>query len=169
MNCKQARDLILTYDADDVMPSRFKKDFENHLFYCSSCQEYKVLVKRQSIDPFKDLSREQVPSEIWQNINAEILKSQKPVFQPSFIGFLEKLKRISFPQPRLVFASGISFVLIMLLAARIFVMDQRYELAQKDSQEQIEYSAYLLDDAEMSAEISEGYGAALEVFLLAAL
>ena len=169
MECNKVQDLILTDYIDNEMPQESKEDLERHLLSCPSCQKFKMLVKKFSLDPFEDCPSPEVPKEIWQNIQQKIPMQQKLSFTDFFNGFLEKVRLVFFPKPRWALALSASFLLIMMLWVSIFSFNKRYELAQIEAQEQVEYSQYLMEFTETAQETSEGYGTDMEIFLLAGL
>ncbi|MEW6615906.1 MAG: hypothetical protein AB1401_10635 [Thermodesulfobacteriota bacterium] len=168
MNCKKAKDLILTDYLDGYIKSHAKGDIEDHIKHCNDCREFLMAASKTVIEPFDEAIREKTPESVWQNLRAAIPKEHKQNYYNPINVFLEGLRSLTFiPKPRLVFVSLLSILLIVVLSITFFPVKQNQELAKIASDKQVEYLTYLMSYPDIVANNgSSGYGTDIEEYFL---
>ena len=168
MNCKKAKDFILTDYLDGCMKGQSKDIIEDHIKQCNDCREFLVTARKTVIEPFGGIVREKTPESVWQNLRATIPEKYKQNYYNPINVFLERLRSLTFiPKPGLVFVSALSILLIVVLSIRFFPVKQNQELAKIASDEQFEDLTYLMSYPDISADDgSSGYGTDIEEYFL---
>ena len=123
MNCKNARDIILTDYIDGDLKVRALGGVEEHLKACPACRGFAEDAKKSSA-LFKNPIRKDPPPEIWSNIRTEI---SRKAYRPGFIQeALEKMRYILPNFRPAVVAISAAVVLLVAAAAVRFVSIGNY-------------------------------------------
>ena len=114
MNCKMAKEMILTDHIDGNLKAAALGELEEHLKICPACHALAGEVKRTAV-LFKDPIRKCPPPEIWRNIRAEI---NRKMSGPRFIQDVVERMRYILPnlKPAAV-ALGAAVILLVVAAA----------------------------------------------------
>lgn len=91
MNCKKVRDLIFTDYLDETISLKFKKDVDNHLFVCRECRSLLEKVKLSQDLVLKSLPQQDVPLEVWDNLQNKIIQKQIERKKRVFLGLSERV------------------------------------------------------------------------------
>lgn len=103
MNCKKAKELILTGYADKELNEGLNLQVEAHLAGCGQCREFKDSLYKLAIEPLKNLKEIKPPGSVWENIKEGI--ETEPAGRPAF----------SIPRP--VFAVALSVTVFVIGAS----------------------------------------------------
>lgn len=112
MNCKSARDVILTDYIDGNLNARALGELKEHLKACPSCRGFIEEVEK-SAALFKNPVRKDPSPEVWRSIRAEIIRKEHKT------GFIQEVsERIRYILPNLRPAIvALSAAVILLVAA----------------------------------------------------
>ncbi|MFH2012338.1 MAG: hypothetical protein ABIJ37_06540 [Pseudomonadota bacterium] len=167
MNCKKAKNLILTDYLDGYIKGKAKNAIEDHIEQCNDCREFFAIARKAVIEPFDGIVREKTPEFVWQNLRATIQKGRKRKYYNPAKVLLERLQFLTLvPKPRLVFVSVLSIFLIVVMSIRFSTVKQNQEPTKMTSDKQNDY-LYLMDYSNISANNgSIGYGTDIEEYFL---
>jgi len=161
MECKKARELILTDYLDGQMDDTQRVRLKVHFANCSGCEEFALAAKKVVIDSMVSLERTPVPESLWPSIKEAIAAAEQPK-----VGLVvrcrEKVKVIfAIPTPVFTFAAAVLFISIIGIAAQVKINNRA------TSQEQAEYSMNSLS-AGFAAPANGGadFGTSIEEYFL---
>lgn len=112
MNCKKARELILTDYIDGELKPELRKEIEGHLHLCKGCRKLLCDLQESAVKPFKQLEELVPPEAVWDNIREAIREKEENVFSLSD-WFRQVLGRISYI-PRPAFAVTMATAVIVM-------------------------------------------------------
>jgi predicted anti-sigma-YlaC factor YlaD len=141
MRCRKIRDLIITDYMDNEISPANKDLVDRHLKDCGRCREYKAVLTRSAIEPFRKIEAIKPSDSVWRGIKAAIQPERRPSLMPGF-----------FYVPERAFALATVAVMIFFLGILAKTYMDRQETAGLDSPDQTEYFI--------------GYGTAIEEYFL---
>ncbi len=156
-NCNNIKDIILTDYVDNEIDTSVKVQVEKHLQGCLSCQAFAREVKAQLVVPLQQATRQEVPSQMWNNIQNQIIQQQQ-----SSEGLLVKLQSW-LSLPRLV-PTLVSLAMVVIVTSTLFFDDQKVKQAR--DQEIGSYLTYVMDSQESSAGENNNLGTSIESYFL---
>lgn len=116
MNCKEIQDLILTDYIDQELDLQEKKQVDQHLESCASCQALLSSVTKQACEPFDSTEKVCAPQSVWNEIKQAIDVQDQ---QPSFVDNLIVGAKDFFVVRRPVFALSTVFVVLLLVVSLV--------------------------------------------------
>ena len=165
MNCKKARDLILTDYHDDQMDDKDRISADKHLAACPGCKKFSMVTQKTMAELFSSAEKANPPEYVWRRIKESIALEQRK--KPNFAAdFLEKLKYTFYiPNPALALATALMLILVFGAVTKLIVNNQETLIANK--QGQIEYFNYVgAATTDVSASDETGFGTAIEEYFL---
>jgi anti-sigma factor RsiW len=166
MKCKYFRDLIITDYIDQRLTPVRNQEVKEHLRDCSDCRRYLEAVQITGIEPFGDIKREEVPSQVWEGVKSVIYEKKKIKGLRGFKAFWEGLKGLMRPNPVLAFGSALLIVFILIMLSRDFVYDRRFSYQGVSQDIEVEYTEYIMGYNLENSRDDQGYGTYIEeVFL----
>lgn len=156
MRCRKIQDLIVTDYSDNEISPENKNLVEEHLANCSRCREYKTILTKFAIEPFRKIRTSKPSDSVWRRIKEAIEPENRFSLAPKF-----------FYIPRPVFALATAMVLVLFLGIFAKAYINKQEIARLHSQEQVEYLTSLFRGNDYVSN-SEGmsYGTAIEEYFL---
>jgi predicted anti-sigma-YlaC factor YlaD len=117
MNCKKARELIMTDYSDGELSRALTKKIERHLLICSECRQLTLELRKRAIEPFKKAEEVKPSDSVWYQIREAIAsgESQQP---EGFLAYLRDIWRGAYYLPRPVYATAA--VMVIILAVTVF-------------------------------------------------
>ncbi len=160
MKCDEIKDLVLLEYADDEVDAGSRKEILSHIGGCAECKAFAARVRKQAIAPFEEADMQEPPAEIWQNIQAKIA-GETAMETPTL---WERLKAgLGLSRP--VWAFNAFLILFIALAVFFGQNNQSRELAQNDAPD-IDVLAYVVEETEFDADVSDGFGSDIEAYFL---
>lgn len=127
--CKEYEDMILTDFIDGELDLGAQNRLIAHLKVCPACSALANEVKKNCVVPFEKTPREQVPGEIWRNIEAKIETKEENA--RGLEGFFTQLREMFFsPQ----YISALASVLIFVFVGMFLLQKQPVKQAQEKKQ-----------------------------------
>jgi anti-sigma factor RsiW len=165
MNCKKAKELILTDYIDNEMGAAQKERLGAHLDDCPGCKVFFETVEHTVVRPFAGAKRVEPPEFIWQEIKGAIMSEQreKPC---SFLCVLGRLESFLHGfRPALALSTIAALALIAAIAVTLKL--NRNEVAMSGRERLYEYSEYSIEySGGAIAESNDGFGTTVEEFFL---
>ncbi|MFC1501584.1 hypothetical protein ACFL58_03965 [Elusimicrobiota bacterium] len=116
MKCNNIQKLIITDLIDNELNVDMKKEIESHIKVCRECSAYLKKVNQFAVQGLRNVSRENIPSDLWPSIKENIEKERK-------VGMFGKLKNIfsitSIPK------LAVSFAALLIIAVSSYVIVSR--------------------------------------------
>ncbi|MDD5428389.1 MAG: zf-HC2 domain-containing protein [Candidatus Omnitrophica bacterium] len=158
MNCKKAREAILTDYLDNEIDAGRKARLEEHMARCPGCKTFYLTAARANNELFSKTNRANPPEYVWRRIREAVL-NEKRSGNNFAAGILGKLRSLLYvPKPALAIAS----ILILLLAVGTFA-----KIKSNSAQEQFEYFTYLTGASASAANGDNGsFGTTIEKYFM---
>lgn len=149
MNCKKAKDLILTDYIDGELDQRAKDEIDAHLSACRECFVFAESLKKDVAAPIRHAARQNVPEDLWRLVKSRIEEERHPAKEPRPVfEFITSLFVVRRP------ALGLAGVVVLFLIVSSIFIDFRIRQARETAR-----GEYLINIFGQSEEISEnGYG-----------
>jgi anti-sigma factor RsiW len=121
MKCKKICDLLKSDYLDGELNDKLRREIERHLGRCPACRLLKQELDSQRI-ALHSLEKQEVPVQIWQNIQNTILQEQIKQRKNVFSYVREGLRRLLYsPRPAFVLASSLAVCIIILFVGKLIV------------------------------------------------
>jgi predicted anti-sigma-YlaC factor YlaD len=165
MNCKKAREKIITDYLDDQMDATAKAHIEEHMAHCPECKKFYVDAKKVADELFAGAEHVNPPEYLWRRIRESIFAEEKRKI--GFVdGILDKLRGFLYiPRPALAI---ISVVMLILAVGTITTLKINYRAsAAINAPEQVEYFTYLMGEPTgTSINGSVNFGTPIEKYFM---
>jgi hypothetical protein len=164
MNCKKIKELLITDYSDGEIKERIRGAVDRHLRTCDSCREFKEVVRKTAIEPFRKAREVKPPDYVWLRIKEAIIKEES--YKPGgiFVDLADFLRRLIYiPRPAFVMATATG----LLLAATIFTRMVFYPPRTAGSylEENMVFFAYLGNgEANYYDDSNTGLGTSIEEY-----
>jgi anti-sigma factor RsiW len=127
MKCQKVCDLLKSDYLDGELSEELRRETDRHLEHCSACRQLKQELDSQRI-ALRGIGQQEVPAQIWQNIQNTILKEQLRQQTNIFSYARDGLRRFFYsPRPALVLAATFAVFIIALFVGRV-ILSQRSPL-----------------------------------------
>jgi len=158
MDCKTARDIILTDYLDDGMPANQPAELAAHLATCAACRTFASQAREELLLPFDKLPRLEPPEAIWQAVRQGISSRPSPA-----ANLLSRLRTLLLaPRPLLALGS-----VTMLLLSALFLTHVGTHPQPFDPEAQLDYLGYLLEtNNPPNVDETGGYSSPIEEYFL---
>lgn len=156
MNCKKARELILTDYLDEQMEAEPQKSLEDHLSACFHCREFVSVAQKNILKPFMDAEKAHPSDQVWRQIKETIKEGPESAMPDSLTVFLNIFKKyFLFPKSAYALAGILVLILVTIPWTRPMM------------NKEIKYIEYLVEATEdVSTSQDGGYGTSIEDFFL---
>ncbi len=163
MNCRKARNIILTDYIDGALSKKDDDALESHLSACEKCRVLAAEARRTLRDPFPEAYNPVPPEAIWRNIERQIIAEPRAAFRRQGIPVWDRLAGLRLPS---VYRWALASALAFLVALTVFHRPAPRQTADvEEMDKEISYIAYMLDEA-APEESTEGYGTVIEEYFL---
>lgn len=144
MNCKAVQGYILTDYIDERLADESKKLVDQHLAYCQTCRNFFMTVKKETVNPFKNVMGIVPDASLWNRIKGAIEEAQPQEKENSLLqGFWERFTAVYIPKPALALAAATMMILMLGITGPIFL---ERPLTQFNEKDQIQYLSSLIDE-----------------------
>jgi hypothetical protein len=160
MNCRKAKDLILSDYTDNELSLRIKTEIDKHLEKCAACRKFQETLQDKIIQPLKQAKEIMPPDYVWERIREEIEAKTSQCEQPGFSIFTA-LRQKCLRRPQGVFAAALAVIAIFfaLFLTKSSLDDKRH--LNEYFADQVEFFNYLGDDGK-----DADFGTATENYFL---
>jgi anti-sigma factor RsiW len=121
MKCQKICDLLKSDYLDGELNAELRREIDKHLAHCPGCRSLKEKLDSQRI-ALRGLEQQQVPAQIWENIQKSVLQEQLAPQKKLFDYLGDSLRRTFLPsRPAFALAASLAVLIIALFVGKIIL------------------------------------------------